>query len=90
MRLSRLALAAALAAVWAALPLAVRAQDDDGDRDEQTIEIRKRVHRVDRDGGGDRDDGPRGRRDMDGREPGEVREGREKPRGMREHDPEMR
>ncbi|MDD5301681.1 MAG: hypothetical protein PHS14_01120 [Elusimicrobia bacterium] len=86
MKLSRLALAAALAAVWAALPLAARAQDGGKDGDEETIEVRKRMHH---DGGeearGDRDGGPRERREgMVGREPGEG------PRGPRDMDPEMK
>ncbi|MBI2387247.1 MAG: hypothetical protein HYV14_14740 [Elusimicrobia bacterium] len=49
MKLSRLALAAALAVVWAALSPAIRAEDD-GDRDEQTIEVRKRAHHDEREG----------------------------------------
>jgi hypothetical protein len=74
MKLSSLALTAALAAVWAALPPAGRADDRDGDREEETIEIHHREGRGDRDGGGERERGPRERRDG--------------PRGM--HDPEMK
>lgn len=64
MKPSRLALAAALTAVWIALPLAARAQDDDHD-EEETVEIHKRSRRDDRGGrGGDRggDRGDRGGR----------------------------
>lgn len=58
MKLSRLALAAALAAVWAALPLAAWAEDGGRYGDEETIEVRKRVHRDDREEGeGERDGG---------------------------------
>ena len=52
MKISRLVLAAALAAVWAALPLAARAEEGGKDGDEETIEVRKRVHRDDREGRG--------------------------------------
>ncbi len=81
MKISRLALAAALAAVWAALPLAVRAHDDDHDGEEETVEIRKRVRRDDGDGSA-REDGPR-HEEGQRREMGPRREGRE---GAREHD----
>lgn len=87
MKLTPLALAAALTAVWAAFPLAARAQDDDRDGEEETIEVRKRMRRGD--GGGDRERGPRERRD--GREgPRGMGEEREGPRGMGGRDPEMR
>lgn len=52
MKISRLAMAAALAAVWAALPLAAPAQDEDRG-EEETVEVHKRVRRDDR--GGRRD-----------------------------------
>lgn len=76
MKLSRLALAAALAAVWAAVPLAVRAQDEDKGGDEETVEVRKRARHDD----GDRDD--RGDRDRDDRDGGR--------RGPRDMGPERR
>ena len=58
-----------MAAVWAALPLAAWAEDGGRDADEETIEIRKRVHRDDREeGGGEREGGSRERREgMGGR-----------------------
>lgn len=83
MKLSRLVLAAALAAVWAALPLAARAEDDGRDGDEETVEVHKRVRYNDRDG--DRDGGKRERREgMEGRE------GRDGPRGPHGMDPETK
>lgn len=82
MKISRLALAAALAAVWAALPPAVRAEDND--REEETIEIRRHERHDDREGGG-HEGGMRERREGMG-----GREGREGPRGPHGGDPEMR
>jgi hypothetical protein len=85
MKLSRLALAAALAAGWAALPLAARAEDDGRDGDEETIEVRKRVHRDDGDREDDREGGRRERREGMG-----GREGRDGPRGPHGMDPETK
>lgn len=54
MKFSSLALAAALAAAWTALPVFARAQED-GD-EKETIEIRRRAHHDDREDDGERDD----------------------------------
>lgn len=81
MKLSRLVLAAALAAVWAALPLAARAEDDDRDGGEETVEVRKHVRQDD----GDREGGKRERREGMG-----GREGRDGPRGQHGMDPETK
>lgn len=88
MKISRLVLAAALAAVWAALPLAARAEEGGKDGDEETIEVRKRVHRDDREeDGGEREGGPREHREgMGGRE---GMPGRGGPGGPHD-DPEMK
>ena len=84
MKLSRLVLAAALAAVWAALPLAAWAEDGGRDGDEKTIEVRKQVRYDDGDGDrGDREGGRRERREGMG-----GREGRDGQRGKHELDPE--
>ena len=64
MKLSRLVLAVALAAVWAALPLAARAEDDDRDGGEETVEGGKRERREGM-GGREGRDGPRGPHGMD-------------------------
>ena len=86
MKLSRLVLAAALAAVWAALPLAARAEDDGRDGDEETIEVRKHVRQDDGDrDGGEREGGKRERREGMG-----GREGRDGPRGQHGMDPETK
>lgn len=87
MKLSHLALAAALAAVWTALPPLARADHDGGDGEEESVDIRKRVRHVDRDGGGERDDERDGGR-HERREGMGGREGRgDGPHGM---DPEMK
>lgn len=67
MKISSLALAAALAAAWSALPVLARAQED---RDEEeTVEVRKRVHREDKEDDGERGERGGGRRErMGGRE----------------------
>lgn len=83
MKLSRLALAAALAAVWAALPLAARAEDDGRDGEEETIEVRRRVRQDD--GDRDHDGGKRERREGMG-----GREGRDGQRGHHDMDPETK
>jgi len=85
MKLSRLTLAAALVAAWTALPNFARADHDDGEDGEETVEIRKRVRYGDRDG--DRD-GERGGGRGEPREGMGGREGRgDGPRGM---DPAMK
>ncbi len=66
MKISSLALAAALAAAWTALPPLARGDDaEEGDR--ETVEIRKRVHHDDKEDDGERGE-PGGRRGMGGRE----------------------
>lgn len=88
MKLSRLVVAAALAAVWAALPLAARAEDGAKDGDEETIEVRKHVSHDggdrDRDGG-EREGGRRGHHEGMG-----GREGRDGPHGPHGMDPETK
>jgi hypothetical protein len=86
MKLSRLVLAAAVAAVWAALPLAAWAEDGGRDGDEETIEVHKRVRHDD--GEGDRGEREGGRRER--REGMGGREGQEGPRGRHEPDPETK
>lgn len=86
MKLSRLALAAALAAAWAAFPLAVWAEDGGKDGNEETAEVHEHA-RQDEPGEGksERDGGPRERREGMG-----GPEGREGPRGPQGIDPEMK
>lgn len=61
MKISRLVLASALIAVWAALPLAAYANNDEREGDEENVEIHKSVRRGD--GGGH--EGPRGQHGAD-------------------------
>lgn len=78
MKLSRLALVAALAAVWAVFPPLIRAEDDAGGDEKETVEINKRVRHDDREGE------RRERREGMG-----GRGGHEERHGRRDDDPEM-
>lgn len=85
MKLSRLALAAATAAVWALSPLAAWAQDN-RPAEKRTIEIRTRVGQDGGEGEGDREehrDGPRGGRRDGGRGENQDPEMQEKLEKMR-------
>lgn len=85
MKMFRLAMAVALAAVWFAVPLAARA--DDNLEEEETVELHKRVRRDDRGGrGGDRGGDRGGPRDRRGG--GAIRESGDGHHD--EQDPEMR
>ncbi len=75
MKLSQLTLVAALAAVWAALPPAIRAQDDDRDGGER-IEKVERIERVNRPERNEQGEDRRGR-GREGREGMGRREGPE-------------
>ena len=55
MKISRFVSAAVLTAIWAALPLEVRANNDERDGDEESVEIHKSVRR----------EGPRGQHGAD-------------------------